>query len=139
VEDQKLRRTHQRLREPCPLEHALRIAAKPPVDRVRQSYALEQPLRLFLGLVTASTGEPSKPCDHLVRGEIFVKVWMLGHVANPRTPRHRAWFRTADLELPRVGRDEPEQRFDRRRLARAVGSEKSEDFLGCDLEGDVLR
>ncbi len=108
-----------------------------PVGQVDDVEGFDHPLGEH---ASAQLVEPSDEAQVLGRGQVGVERDLLGHEAHPRPHRRRRSPRlgAVDADGAVVGRQQPADHPDRRRLARAVGPEQSVRLTGGDVEGDIV-
>ena len=130
VEDHQFRIVQQRLCQPQPLHHPLRIFPDRRVPGPRKPDPGEKLRRAGLRVSTGHPTQLAAKTEELPAGEIFVEVRLLGHepdaAANvgavPDLPAEQGHF-------PGVLEREAVQDLDRGRLPGAVGSEEPDDLV----------
>jgi hypothetical protein len=70
--------------------------------------------------------------------EVVVKIWVFREEAEAFLGPGIEMRTAEKFDRPLVGKDQAEDAFERRRLARAVGPEVAEDLAFDDREGDAL-
>src|SRR5205814_3384022 len=100
--------------------------------------ALEQLVCAAAGVRAGKPAKPSGEDEVLVAAEEFVESGVLGQVSQIAARGDGADALTRNERLSRGGFHESEQHLQRRRLARAVRSEKSEDLASAHFEGKVF-
>src|SRR5690554_1649617 len=84
--------------------------------------------------------ERGEQLEGLAHADLGVQLALLELYADPLTQGRAVvgGVETQDADLAVVGRTQPREALDRRRLARPVGAEDPEDLPAADLEGDVV-
>src|SRR5438552_362925 len=108
---------------------------------VRQLEQAEQPLHPLLALGPARHAiEVRDEIEKLASREVWMDEWLFIQVAEPRLCFERLGehVESIDERSPRGRLDETAQHAQRRRLARTVGAEKTEDLTSRHLEAHPL-
>ena len=140
VEDEDVRRLHQRVRDAEALLHAARVRLDAVVGTVGQTDLLEDLVHRGLGLATFEPVEAGRVAQVLAAGEAAVEADGVGEVADPTLDlagmSGRIEADDARLAARRLGQTEEHE--DRGGLARAVRPEQPEDLAGSDLQIELV-
>jgi hypothetical protein len=84
IEDQQVRLVQDRLREPSPLEHPLRVPFQPDVSLVDESHHFLDLRHTAAESFFIDPAHPTAKDQELVECEEWLKIWILRHVTDPR-------------------------------------------------------
>ena len=124
VEDQEVGFPRDRARQQHPLQFAARkVADRPPREMTR----IDFPERVAHGRRVVPRRKPHQPVD--IERQRRVDLEALRHISDRQA--------RGPVDAPGIGRDQPEQRLGRCRLAAAVGPDQRDDLARADLEVDI--
>ncbi len=128
----------ERLRQAGALQHALAVLPQRTLGRIEQIHACEQVLDADVERDAAEPVQSSVEPQQLAAGQAVVKPEMFREEADAR-PRGAVADRRAQHGAASSGRrHERQEHLERRRLARAVGTEEAEDLTPVHRERQPL-
>jgi hypothetical protein len=129
VEDHEAGSVQERGRDPHPLQHAARVAPQSPTPRVLgEVNAVQGVLHPPRELRPHDAVQFAAEAKKLSGRQIAIEARRVGQEAQGPAGRHATERKSQDLSRSAGGSNEAEQDLDRRRLARAVRAEESEDL-----------
>ncbi len=138
VEEDHLGVVHQRLGDAHPLQHALRVGAKPRVGRVLEAHPLEQLVHASCAPRRLEAGEPRVEVEYLAAGQVGVEPGVLRQEADVLAERALRHVAAQHPGLAAGRPDQPHQQLEGRRLAGAVRTDEAEDLAAAHRERQAV-
>jgi hypothetical protein len=123
-----------RLSQPYPLGHAFRVPADTIATATVEAHHRHDPRNSRTPFGRTQASQTSVEVEQCVAGQPVVKTKVLRQIADSPARVRVARGQPEQARLACSRRDEAEQNFDGRRLARTVGAQKAEDLAGLDVQ-----